>query len=109
MLVLVHIPSFLEDRLSLLAIRPTHGHEPGEGFPQPRAARSRRTRFWPHLGQHADHEPQQLFQGVETRHLTCHQMLDAALIGRRCTRGLGTKLHHKGPIGRERRLGLGHN
>src|SRR5262245_2464022 len=36
-------------------------------------------------------------------------MLDAAVIARRCPGGLGAKLHHKHPIGWERRLRLGHS
>ena len=35
-------------------------------------------------------------------------MLDAAVIGRRCLGGLGAKLHDKDPIARERRLGQWH-
>src|SRR5215468_34773 len=61
-----------------------------------------------HLCQHAGHKRQQFVQGVEPRHLVRDQMLDAAGPRRRRIAGLGTKLYHKGPIARERRLGLVH-
>jgi hypothetical protein len=72
-------------------------------------ARSRRARLCLDVRQHADHECQQLLQRVKTRHSVRRQMLDAALKGRRGTGGVGAKLDHKRPIGRERRLGLGHS
>jgi hypothetical protein len=43
---------------------------------------------------------------VKACHLPRHEMLDAPIIGWQCTRALGAKLYHKGPIGRERRLGI---
>ena len=79
------------------------------GCPQLVPAHSRRVRWFLHVSQHADHEPQQLLQRVEARHLARDQMLDAAVIGRRGPGGLGAKLDHKDPIRRERRLRLGHS
>jgi hypothetical protein len=35
-------------------------------------------------------------------------MLDPSALGRRGPRGQDAQLHHKGPNGRERRLGVGH-
>jgi hypothetical protein len=56
---------------------------------------------WPlDVGQHADHERQQLLQRVEARLLARHQMLNAAVIGRRAPWRRSAKLHDKGPIGR---------
>ena len=69
---------------------------------------SRRVRAFFHFGQHTDHERQQLLHRVETRHLARDHMLVTAVIGRRCPGGLGAKLHHKDPSGRERRLGRWH-
>jgi hypothetical protein len=58
-----------------------------------------------YVGQHADHERQQLLQRVEARLLARHQMLDAAVIRRRALWRRSAKLHDKSPIGRQSWLG----
>src|SRR4029450_6192131 len=68
---------------------------------------SLRTFLCLHLRQHAEHERQQLVQGVEPCRLVGDQMLDAAAPQRRTIRPRA-KLDHKGVIARERRLGWGH-
>src|SRR5262245_59415690 len=68
---------------------------------------SLRTCLCLHLRQHAEHERQQLVEGVEPGHLVGDHMLDAAFPRRRPT-GPRAKLHHKGLIPRECRLGWGH-
>src|SRR5262245_15166927 len=60
------------------------------------------------VSQDAAYECQQLLQRVEVRRLPRDHMLDAPLPGEWVPWGLGTKLHHKGPIGRERQWELGH-
>jgi hypothetical protein len=57
------------------------------------------------VGQHADYEGQQLLQRVEARRLARHQVLDAAVIGWGAVRRRRAKLHDKGPVGRQSRLG----
>src|SRR5262245_35940988 len=58
--------------------------------------------------QDAADECQPLLQRMEVRRLPRDHMLDAPLPGKWVPWGLGTKLHHKGPIGRERQWELGH-
>jgi hypothetical protein len=69
-------------------------------------ARSRRVRLCLDVSQHADHECQQLLQRVKACHLVRRQMFDAAFKGRRGTGGIGAKLYHKRPIGREECLSM---
>src|SRR6516162_5932256 len=68
---------------------------------------SLRTWLCLHFRQHAEHERQQLVQGVEPSHLVGDQMLDAAFPRWRPT-GPRAKLHYKGLNARERRLGWVH-
>src|SRR5262245_40304704 len=87
------------------AARPPPPFAPAPWWP---SVDSRGIRLLLHLGQHPGHEGQQLLQRVEARHLPGHQMLDPTVIACRRPRGVDTKLHHKDPIARQRRLGWGH-